>query len=199
MRREGNQPDLFGDTPASPALPVLPPGFRYERDAITRPDEASLISDIQTLAFTEFQFHGFTGNRRTVSFGWKYDFSRERVERADDIPSFLHPLRLRAAAFAGLRPEQLQQALVIEYRAGAGIGWHRDKMVFGEVIGVSLLAPCVFRMRHRLGDGWERVNLVAEPRSMYLLSGASRTEWEHSIPPVDELRYSITFRNLREP
>ena len=89
--------------------------------------------------------------------------------------------------------------LVTEYGPGAGIGWHRDKAVFGEVIGVSLLSPCVLRMRRKAGERkWERVNVTAEPRSAYFLSGPARMEWEHSIPPVDALRYSITFRNLRE-
>jgi alkylated DNA repair dioxygenase AlkB len=115
----------------------------------------------------------------------------------DDMPEFLLTLRESAAQFAGMRSEALQQALVTEYTAGAAIGWHRDKAVFGEVVGISLLASCVFRLRRKVDEGWERVNLVAEPRSAYLLSGPSRTEWEHSIPPVDALRYSVTFRNFR--
>ena len=97
-----------------------------------------------------------------------------------------------------MEPAQLQHVLVTEYGAGAGIGWHRDKSVFGEVVGISLLTPCTFRLRRKVGDGWERRSVIAEPRSAYLLSGAARTEWEHSIPAVDALRYSLTFRNLRE-
>lgn len=89
--------------------------------------------------------------------------------------------------------------LVTEYGPGAGIGWHRDKAVFGRVVGVSLLSPCVLRLRRKVSEKkWERVNVTAEARSAYLLSGPARTKWEHSIPPVDALRYSITFRNLRE-
>jgi alkylated DNA repair dioxygenase AlkB len=189
-----HQVDLFGSAPPDPKLPE---GFRYAADVISAAEERELLAHIQALPFTEFQFHGFTGNRRTASFGWKYDFSRERVERVDDIPDFLRSLRATAAQFAELRAEDLQQALVIEYREGAGIGWHRDKMVFGEVIGVSLLAPCTFRLRRKVDDRWERASVEAQPRSAYLLSGASRTEWEHSIPPVDALRYSVTFRNFR--
>lgn len=98
-----------------------------------------------------------------------------------------------------MEPELLQHVLVTEYSAGAGIGWHRDKAVFGEVVGISLLSPCVFRMRREVGKRkWERVNFVVEPRSAYLLSGPARYEWEHSIPQKDALRYSITFRTLRE-
>ena len=69
--------------------------------------------------------------------------------------------------------------------------------MFGDVVGVSLLSPCVFRLRRKAGAAWERASLALEPRSAYLLRGASRTGWEHSIPAVGRLRYSVTFRNLR--
>jgi alkylated DNA repair dioxygenase AlkB len=153
---------------------------------------------VRSLPFRDFEFHGYTGKRRVVSFGWRYDFSERVLRKADDMPPFLVALRESAARFAGMAPERLQHVLVTEYGEGAGIGWHRDKGVFGEVVGISLLAPCTFRLRRRNGDGWERASITAEPRSAYLLSGPARTEWEHSIPEVDALRYSITYRNLRE-
>jgi alkylated DNA repair dioxygenase AlkB len=175
----------------------LPDGFKFERDVITLEDERTLLREIEQLPFKEFEFHGFVGKRRTVSFGWSYDFGHEQLQRATDMPGFLVALRDTAAAFAGLMAEQLQQVLVTEYAPGAGIGWHRDKGVFGEVIGISLLSPCRFRLRRRVGEKWQRVTLEAEPRSAYLLSGEARTEWEHSIPPVDAVRYSVTYRNIR--
>jgi len=132
-----------------------------------------------------------------VSFGWQYDFNERTLRKADDIPPFLLSLRETAARFADMAPSQLQQVLVTEYDAGAGIGWHRDKGMFGEVIGISLLSACRFRFRRKTGTTWERAAIIAEPRSAYLLSGPSRTEWEHSIPEVDTLRYSITFRSFR--
>jgi alkylated DNA repair dioxygenase AlkB len=190
--------DLFDAGDAPPPERALPDGFRYRADLITSNEEARVVEQIRLLPFKEFEFHGYTGKRRVVSFGWKYDFSAERLHKADDMPEFLRALRVPAAELAGLRAENLQHVLVTEYSAGAGIGWHRDKAVFDEIVGISLLAPCVFRLRRKVGDRWERVNVVAEPRSAYLLSGAARTEWEHSIPPVNALRYSITFRNLRE-
>ena len=96
-----------------------------------------------------------------------------------------------------MKPERLQQALVTEYEPGAAIGWHRDKPVYGQIIGVSLLSPANFRLRRKVGSHWERASLIVEPRSIYVLDGAARSEWEHSIPGVDALRYSITFRNLK--
>lgn len=96
-------------------------------------------------------------------------------------------------------PDEFRHALVTEYGPGASIGWHRDKSVFGETVGVSLLSPCVLRLRLKVGERrWERANVEAEPRSAYLLAEAARAPWEHSIPPVDALCYSITFRNLRK-
>lgn len=179
------------------ARPGWPDGFRYEEAVITREEESALLARVRALPFRAFEFHGHTGNRRTVSFGWRYEFATESLHEAQPIPDFLLALRGAAARFAGIAAERLQQVLVTEYDAGAGIGWHRDKAVFGEIVGISLLAPCTFRLRRREGAGWRRVNLVAAPRSGYLLSGAARTAWEHSIPPVGALRYSVTFRNLR--
>lgn len=175
----------------------LPDGFKYEPALVSPAEEEALLSRVTELAFKQFEFHGYVGKRRVVSYGWKYDFNERALRAAEQIPPFLESLRERAAEFAGLAPTQLQQALVTEYEPGAAIGWHRDKAVFGEVIGISLLSACTFRLRRKVGMGWERASITAEPRSAYLLGGPSRTEWEHSIPAVDALRYSITFRSMR--
>ena len=178
--------------------PALPEGFKYERDVLSRAAEASLLERIRELPFKEFQFHGYVGKRRVVSYGWQYDFTEARLKKSDDIPDFLLPVREIAARFASLEPTELHHVLVTEYSAGSAIGWHRDKAVFGDVVGISLLSSCNFRLRRKIGNRWERASIIAEPRSAYLMRGPSRTEWEHSIPPVDALRYSITLRNFRQ-
>ena len=187
-----NQFDLFG------AGPALPEGFIYQPDVLSAEEDRALVEQIGTLPFREFEFHGYTGKRRVVSYGWQYDFNDRLLRRTNDMPTFLLTLRESAARVAGMAATELQHVLVTEYGAGAGIGWHRDKDVFGQVIGISLLSACTFRLRRAAGTSWERVSIVAEPRSVYVMAGPSRTEWEHSIPEVDALRYSITFRNLRE-
>ena len=173
-------------------------GFRYQSDLLDQANEQALLAHLRTLPFREFEFHGFTGKRRVVSFGWKYQFSGEKLVKTDEIPEFLFPVRDRAASFAGFEPEAFEHALITEYGPGAGIGWHRDKAVFGEVVGISLLAPCILRFRRKAGEEWERVNVLTEPRSAYHLTGPARSEWQHSILRVDALRYSLTFRTMRE-
>ena len=180
------------------SAPRLPEGFKYEQDVVSPADEGTLLQHLRALPFREFEFQGYVGKRRVVSFGWRYDFNDRVLHRAGDIPPWMLPLREVAAAFADVAPAELPHVLVTEYGAGAAIGWHRDKAVFGDVVGISLLSPCLFRLRRQAGARWERVSLTAEPRSAYLLRGPSRTEWEHSIPAVDALRYSITFRTVRE-
>jgi alkylated DNA repair dioxygenase AlkB len=177
--------------------PTMPEGFRYESEVLTREMESSLLDSFRDLPFKEFEFHGYTGKRRVVSYGWQYDFNEARLRKSAGIPDFLLPVRAIAARFASLEPEALHHVLVTEYSAGAAIGWHRDKAMFDDVVGISLLSPCNFRLRRKVGEKWERASIIAEPRSAYLMRGPSRTEWEHSIPPVGSLRYSITLRNFR--
>ena len=174
---------------------ALPPGLSFREEFISASEEAGLLANIETLPFEPFEFHGWTGRRETISFGWRYDFNEARVESAEPIPDFLLPLRARAAEFAGLAPGALEQSTVIRYGAGAGIGWHRDRPAFERVFGLSLLAPCVLRFRRRRDAGFDRFALDVSPRSAYLLTGEVRHQWEHGITPMTTLRYSITFRN----
>ncbi len=182
---------------ATPLFPKpMPEGFAYRAEFLGAGEEQALLAELAELPFKEFDFHGYLGRRRVVSFGWRYDYSGGGLQRAEPMPEFLQPIRARAAEFAGLAPSDLEHALATEYRPGAPIGWHRDRSVFGDVIGISLLSACAFRFRRKRGDSWERASFVAEPRSAYLLRGPARREWQHSIPPVERLRYSVTFRAL---
>ena len=177
--------------------PGRPEGLAYRPELISAADERALIERMRELPFRPFEFQGFLGKRRTVSFGWSYRFDGSGLGPAEPIPDWLRPLRARAAAFAGLAEAALEHALLIEYDQGAGLGWHRDRPVFGDVVGISLLAPAPLRFRRRQGDKWQRFTLQVEPRSAYLLRGPARSEWEHSLPPVETLRYSVTFRTLK--
>jgi alkylated DNA repair dioxygenase AlkB len=180
---------LLFDTP-------LIEGLRYEERVIGEGEERALLDRLQGLDLAPFRFHGFLGNRRTQSFGWRYDFEDASFTPAEPIPDWLQPLRERAASFAGLEPDDFVHVLLARYDPGAGIGWHRDRDVFDQVVGISLNTPATLRFRQRTSSGFRRLNLEVAPRSAYLLSGESRWDWEHRITPGDQLRFSITFRTL---
>jgi alkylated DNA repair dioxygenase AlkB len=180
--------------------PSGPEGFAYRPELIAPEEEQALAARFQTLPFRPYEFRGHLGARRTVAYGWRYAADGKAVEQVQAIPDFLQDVRAKAAAFAGLEPGDLAQAMVIDYPPGAPIGWHRDRPAFGQVIGVSLLAPALLRLRlERPGGGWDRATQVLAPRSAYRLSGPARHRWQHSIPPLEAQRYSITFRTLARP
>jgi len=173
-------------------------GLRYEEEIIGESDERELIEQLGGLKLAPFSFHGWLGNRRTRSFGWRYDFDDASFAPSDPMPKWLRPVQARAAAFAGLPLSDLVHVLIARYDPGAGIGWHRDRDVFDQVIGLSLNSHATLRFRRRIGNGFERANLSVQPRSAYLLSGEARDDWEHSISPGQTLRFSITFRTLSD-
>lgn len=184
--------------------PDLPDGFRYRDDFITLEEEASLAAEIARLEFDTFEMRGVVARRRVAFFGRAYDGARARVL---PMPAFLLPLRERLAAWAGVAADDFAMALINEYAAGAPIGWHRDAPPYGIVAGVSALSSCRMRLRPYVSPadqasvhGKKRIathTVALARRSAYLMAGESRSGYEHHIPPVTELRYSITFRTLR--
>jgi alkylated DNA repair dioxygenase AlkB len=190
------QPTLFGELGDDPRR-LVPEGFRYQEEIISKAEEVALAASLTTLELKPFEFHSHLGNRRVISFGLRYDYARRTVEAAQSFPAFVIELRNKVAKFAGREVEEFQQGGVNEYPPGAGIGWHKDKPEFGVIVGVSLLAPATMRFRRPKENGWMRISQILKPRSIYILEGESRSLWEHSIPPLDVLRYSLTFRTLR--
>ncbi|HKP92723.1 MAG TPA: alpha-ketoglutarate-dependent dioxygenase AlkB [Chthoniobacterales bacterium] len=183
--------------------PGLPEGFVYQADFISAEEEGAMVREIEQLPFVAPTMHGVPAKRRTVHFGRTYDFNTFRLEAAPPVPDFLLPLRERAASLIAHPADELGETLVTEYLPGAGIGWHRDAPHFGIIVGISLLAPCTMKFRRwpvQKGQATRTRSLaqLLAPRSAYVLAGEVRTGWQHHIPPGKELRYSITFRTLRQ-
>jgi alkylated DNA repair dioxygenase AlkB len=174
----------------------------YRPEFVTSAEEASLMEAITGLEFSEVRFHGQAARRTVVHLGVDYNYDAGSVTPSGPLPDWLGWLRDRCAALAGLSPPALVEALVTRYPPGATIGWHRDAPAFGSsVIGVSFGAACRMRFRRTLRGAAKPslYELVLEPRSAYVLSGAARWSWQHSIPAVKQMRHSITFRSLRRP
>ena len=177
-----------------------PQGLVYRPELISDDEERGLLAQLEGLRFDPIVLHGRTARRTARHYGLDYDYEARTPQPGEPIPEWVEPARERAAELAGLEPRELVEVLVQRYPAGSTIGWHRDAPAFGaSVVGVSLLSACRMRFRRRRDAGWETYAVELEPRSAYVLGGAARASWQHSIPPAKELRYSITFRTLRRP
>jgi len=176
----------------------LPSGLSYRDDLVSIAEEATLLAHFAQLDLTPLVMHGVPSRRLTRHFGVGYDFDSRGTAPAEPIPEYLLELRTRAADFGGVDPDSFVEALVTRYPPGATIGWHKDVLAFGGVVvGVSLASACVMRFQRTAAGGERRVfEQPLAPRSAYVLTGAARWTWQHSIPPVTEERWSITFRQL---
>jgi alkylated DNA repair dioxygenase AlkB len=189
------QPGLFPDLP-----PPLPDGAAYEDGFLTPEEEHSLLAVVRALPLQEARYKAYTARRRVASYGGVFDYDAMELKPAGDVPDGLAWLRERAAQWLGVAPEQFTHALVAEYRPGTPLGWHRDVPQFECVVGISLGTPAKLRFRPYPPDAPKRADIVTlelQPRSIYRLTGAARWAWQHSVPPVETLRYSVTFRTPR--
>jgi alkylated DNA repair dioxygenase AlkB len=181
------------------AAEALPEGLTYRPDFISPREEAELLEQIRALPLVPAPYRQYTARRRVASFGSTYDFQAQRLNEAPPLPPFLLPLRARIAGELKVLPDELAQGLVTAYDIGTPLGWHRDAPEFGSVAGVSLAGSCEMRWRQyppRVRRTLLRLTVAA--RSLYLITGEARWGWQHSVAPTRELRYSITFRTLRE-
>ena len=194
-----SQGALFDDLP-EPVPQNLPEGLAYEPEFLARDEEQSLIALIRSLPLAAAKYKDYTARRRVVSFGGSYDYDANKLLPAQPLIEALHPLRARVARWAGIAPEALHHVLVAEYAPGTPLGWHRDVPDHEEVFGVSLGSTAVLRFRPYPPVAPRRADVVklsAAPRSIYAMRGAARWAWQHSVAPVDELRWSITLRTAR--
>jgi alkylated DNA repair dioxygenase AlkB len=175
-----------------------PDGLSYRFGFLTEPEERAVVELLVNVHFGEVRMRGQVARRTVRHFGFDYGYESWRLTPGDPLPQQLVPVRDRCAAYAEVAPDELAQTLVTRYPPGASIGWHRDAPAFGPVVvGVSLLSACTMRFQRRVGDLRRVYELELAARSAYVLAGAARSTWQHSVPPVASLRYSITFRTLR--
>jgi len=174
----------------------LPNGFLYRDGFLSEAEEAELLRIFSGLEFVAYDYHGYLAKRRVVRYGVSYEVNTKEQHNVGAIPEFLLGIRSRAAEVAGVPSEDLVQAMISEYSVGAPIGWHRDAPQFGIIVGISLASACRLRLKPYSAPG-KILSLRLDPRSIYVMKGEARSGWQHSIPAVEQLRYSITFRTLR--
>ena len=183
----------------APTTVEEPEGLVYRPDFVSPEEEAQLLAFADGIEFREVVMHGQAARRTTRHYGYDYAYETRALTPAEPLPEPLLWLRDRCGDLAGVEPEALAEGLVTRYPAGAGIGWHRDAPMFGSpVVGVSLGSACRMRFQRSAGGVRRTYALELEPRSAYVLGGSARWAWQHSIPATKALRYSITFRTLRD-
>ncbi len=174
----------------------LPLGLKYIPRFITEAEESELMRHIIHLDWQNVALFGQVARRRVVHFGMDYNYDRRTVKATIPAPKFLEEIISRGAHYLEVDKEDIAEILISEYTINAGINWHRDAPVFDKILGVSLNSPCPIYFRNR-NDKKEQIQMLLEPGSAYILKDSIRWEWEHRIPPVKNLRYSITFRTLK--
>lgn len=192
-RSKGKVMDLFGDTT------TLVPGFTYHPEFISESEERNLLAVIKTIPLRSFIFQGYEAKRRVESFGYDYSFEDTKLRPGKQIPSGFRDLVQRVASFIKIDPTEIRELLVTEYPVGAQINWHRDAFPFEIIAGVSLQADCTFRLRpyDKTIQGRRSIrSCKVQRRSLYIIRGEARYQWQHSILPVTETRFSITLRTL---
>jgi alkylated DNA repair dioxygenase AlkB len=183
-----------------PLEPLYPKGFSYYPDFITREEELQLYEVVSKIELHNFEFQGYTANRKVASFGYDYGFDKSGLSAGKPIPPSFNFLIEKISQHTAIEASELAELLVTEYPPGAVINWHRDAPPFDVIVGVSLMADCTFRLRPQDKEKQTRANVIsltASRRSLYIMEGAARSEWQHSILPVTQTRYSITLRTLR--
>lgn len=184
-----------------PVDPVFPEGFDYYPGFISEAEETGLCNEISKLELHTFIFQGYEARRRVASFGYDYSFDRRTLSKGKDVPAAFHPLIEKVADHLSIRKELFAELLVTEYPVGSVINWHRDAPPFDLIAGISLLSDCTFRLKPHDKKLQNRSSIISFPlrrRSLYIMQGPARTDWQHSIPAVKRVRYSITLRTLRE-
>jgi alkylated DNA repair dioxygenase AlkB len=170
-------------------------------DFITELEEKELVTDISQLELKTFIFQGFEAKRKAASFGYDYSFDKKALTKGKNIPSFFVPLINKVSEQLFIKPQDFAELLLLQYPVGAVINWHRDAPPFDIIVGISLMADCTFRLRphDKVKQGRASIiSLQVKRRSLYVMQGPARSEWQHSTAPVKEPRYSITLRTLRQ-
>lgn len=179
----------------------FPEGFSYTPDFLNEAEETQLHQEILKTELGTFNFRGFEAKRKVASFGFDYHFEEMTLSKGKEIPQAFDPLIEKVASFLSIQKKNFAELLITEYPVGAVINWHRDAFPFDVIAGISLCADCTFRLRPHEKTKQKRgstISFSVQKRSLYVMRGPARTEWQHSIAPVQQVRYSITLRTLRK-
>ena len=178
----------------------LPEGFNYYTGFLSADEETELYEAISTIELHHLNYHGYKANRKTASFGYDYNFENNKLNKGKNIPASFNWLIEKTARYISVERNRFAEMLITEYPPGTVINWHRDVPQFDLIAGISLLADCTFRLRPYDKTKQTRSSVISfrvQRRSLYTIHGNARWNWQHSIMPVKQTRYSITLRTFK--
>jgi alkylated DNA repair dioxygenase AlkB len=184
-----------------PIEPAFPEGFSYYPDFLTTQEEEKLYQAISGVELHDFNFQGFIAKRKVASFGYDYSFDKRTLTKGKEIPQIFSSLIDKVSTYINIPSNDFAELLVTQYPVGSVINWHRDAAPFDIIAGISILSDCIFRLRSHNKAKQSRSSIISFPvtrRSLYVMQGPARSDWQHSISPVKEIRYSITLRTLKK-
>jgi alkylated DNA repair dioxygenase AlkB len=179
---------------------VFPEGFNYFPDFLIEDEETELCKEIEKIELHNLSYHGYKANRKTASFGYDYNFENNKLTKGKDFPAAFDFIVDKTAKYLSITKESFAEMLITEYPPGAVINWHRDVPQFDLIAGISLRTGCTFKLRPYDKAQQTRASVISFPvqrRSLYTMQNAARWNWQHSIAPVKQTRYSITFRTFK--
>lgn len=183
-----------------PIEQFFPEGFKYFPDFINEKEEQELIKEITNIELHTFIFQGFEAKRKVASFGYDYNFETRGLHKGKPIPSGFGGIIEKVSKILEIEQNEIAELLLTEYPIGSVINWHRDAPPFDIIAGISLKSDCNFRFRPHDKTKQGRSSIFSLPvkrRSLYIIQGTARTDWQHSIAAVKDVRYSLTLRTLK--
>jgi len=179
-------------------------GLRVFPDFVSQSEAAALLREIEGAPFVPSQ-----SGKQKQHYGPKMNFTKRKMNASAfrGIPDYAHRLeaRLRAQAtdpalVSALSRYQTTDVFVLRYLEAqqSNLDFHSDdEYAYGEVIlDLSLESDAVLTFHH--GATGDCVQVEIPARSLAVLFGAARYQWEHAILASDirGRRTSITLRTL---
>uniref|UniRef100_K3WLA9 Fe2OG dioxygenase domain-containing protein n=1 Tax=Globisporangium ultimum (strain ATCC 200006 / CBS 805.95 / DAOM BR144) TaxID=431595 RepID=K3WLA9_GLOUD len=182
------------------------PGLIILPEFISKEDEVSLLEMLERDDGAHWK--NTVKARQVQHFGYEFSYETrccDANQPLEPMPPAMDKLTKQIPASIMDTPDQIT---VNEYKPGQGIAAHIDthSAFTNAIASLSLENEIVMEFRHP--DG-RMESVLCQPRSLLVMTGPSRYEWTHAIPPrmfdvidgekVDrKRRVSITFRKIQE-
>jgi alkylated DNA repair dioxygenase AlkB len=180
------------------------PGLTFCENFLTPEEQTECVNQVDA-AVNEWRNDL---SRRVQHYGWRYDYKARSITpdmHIGTLPDWLESLAQNLYDETGLFDRVPEQVIVNEYLPGQGIATHIDHPGFGPTVcTISLLDDWEMDFSEHWKD---KTPALLSRGSCVLLTGPSRSKWQHGIAPRKaelgqngrrerKRRLSLTFRTV---